>query len=126
MPHSRARFDLVAIRPDSYHRDPLILEHANGSFGPKNPAAGFRSKEAFLMRNPSTTLGQLAELVGGQLQGDSNLPIHGTEVLAEVTAGQITLVDHVDRLKQLNDTPAAAVVVAEKILSEFTASGNEA
>jgi UDP-3-O-[3-hydroxymyristoyl] glucosamine N-acyltransferase len=85
-----------------------------------------RSKEAFLMSNLSTTLGRLAELVGGQLQGDSQLVIHGAEVLAEVAAGQITLVDHADRLKLLNATPAAAVVVAEKILSDFIATGNDA
>ena len=67
------------------------------------------------MSKRSTTLGQLAKLVGGQLQGDSRLAIKGAEVLGEVAAGEITLVDHPDRMKLLNSTPAAAVVLCEKI-----------
>ena len=67
------------------------------------------------MSKRSTTLGQLAELVGGRVQGDSQLPICGANVLAEVVAGEVTLVDHPDRMKLLNSTPAAAVVLSDKI-----------
>ena len=56
------------------------------------------------MSKRTTTLGQLAELVGGRIQGDSHLPIYGAEVLGEVAAGEITLVDHLDRIKHLNTT----------------------
>src|SRR5262245_56251446 len=76
------------------------------------------------MSKQPTTLGQLAELVGGRALGDSNLAIHGAAVLADVVAGEITLVDHVDRLKKLNGTPATAVVLAEKIESEFNAASD--
>ncbi len=76
------------------------------------------------MSKPSTTLGQLAELVGGRLQGDPQVVIRGAAVLGEVAANEITLVDHVDRLKQLNMTPAAAVVLADRIAADFVAAEN--
>jgi UDP-3-O-[3-hydroxymyristoyl] glucosamine N-acyltransferase len=69
-----------------------------------------------------TTLGQLAELVAGQIYGDPAAVICGAGVLREVAANEITLVDHVDRLKHLATTPAAAVVVPEKIAAEFMKS----
>lgn len=68
------------------------------------------------MSKRATTLGQLAELVGGRLQGDSQLSIHGAEVLGEVAAGEITLIDHADRMKHLATTQASAVVLCEKII----------
>ncbi len=77
------------------------------------------------MSKRATTLGQLAELVGGRVQGDPQLPIHGAEVLAEVAAGEITLVDQPERLKNLNSTLAAAVVVSEKIAGELAAGGDD-
>ena len=67
------------------------------------------------MHNRSTTLGQLADLVGGRIQGDPRLPIHGAAVLGEVEAGEITFVDHADRLRRLNSTQAGAVVLSEKV-----------
>jgi UDP-3-O-[3-hydroxymyristoyl] glucosamine N-acyltransferase len=73
------------------------------------------------MTNRTTTLGQLAELVGGRIHGEPQLPIHGAEILAEVAANEITLVDHVDRLKHLNAAPAAAVVVGDRIADEASA-----
>jgi UDP-3-O-[3-hydroxymyristoyl] glucosamine N-acyltransferase len=75
------------------------------------------------MHNRSTTLGQLADLVGGRIQGDPRLPIHGAAVLGEVEAGEITLVDHADRLRRLNSTQAAAVVLSEKVAGELTGVG---
>ncbi len=73
--------------------------------------------------NPTpTTLGQLAELTGGRIQGDPQLAISGAAVLNEVAVGEITFVDHADRLKKLYATPAAAVVLAEKIEGDFLGS----
>jgi len=74
------------------------------------------------MSKRTTTLGQLAELVGGRLQGDSQLAIHGAEVLGEVANGEITLIDHVDRLKHLTTTQASAAVLPEKLVA---AGGND-
>jgi UDP-3-O-[3-hydroxymyristoyl] glucosamine N-acyltransferase len=67
------------------------------------------------MSNRSTTLGQLAELVGGRVIGNPAIAIHAAAVLSEVGDGEITFIDHADRLKQLLATPAVAVVVPEKI-----------
>jgi UDP-3-O-[3-hydroxymyristoyl] glucosamine N-acyltransferase len=67
------------------------------------------------MTDRTTTLGQLAEWVGGKAVGDPATPIHGAAGLGEAEAGQITLVDHPDRLKQLTATQAAAVVISENI-----------
>ena len=67
------------------------------------------------MADRSTTLGRLAELVGGHVQGDAATVILGAGVLSEVAAGEITLIDHADRLKRLATTQATAVVLPEKI-----------
>lgn len=75
------------------------------------------------MQNRSTTLVQLASLVSGRVQGDTECPIHGAAVLGEVVEGEITLVDHCDRLKELKGTHAAAVVISEKAANESAASG---
>src|SRR3954463_2773475 len=71
------------------------------------------------MTNQAITLSKLAELVGGRVHGDAALRICGAAVLGEVQAGEITLVDHLDRLKKLNATLAAAFVTSEKITAEF-------
>src|SRR5215470_15657258 len=78
------------------------------------------------MKKTPISLGQLAELVGGRIYGDAKLLIHGAAVLGEVVAGEITLVDHVDRLKKLSSTQAAAVVLAEKVEGEFLSVGDRA
>jgi UDP-3-O-[3-hydroxymyristoyl] glucosamine N-acyltransferase len=88
--------------------------------GPANPPSF--SKEAALMGEQPSTLGQLAELVGGTLRGDPATPIEGAAVLGEAVAGQITLVDHPDRVKQLATTSPAAVVVPEKISCDWPAA----
>ncbi len=71
------------------------------------------------MHKRSTTLGQLADLVGGQVLGDPQMPVRGAAVLSEVADGEITFVDHVDRIKKLNSTSAAAVVVSNEVASEL-------
>lgn len=75
------------------------------------------------MGDRSTTLGQLASLVGGRVLGDPTTIICGAAVLGEVIANEVTLIDHQDRLKQLATTQAAAVVVPERLLSNSTNSG---
>ncbi len=62
-----------------------------------------------------TTLAQLAELVGGRLNGDRNLPILGAATLNIVQANEISLADHQDRAKELADSPAAAAIVTAKV-----------
>lgn len=57
------------------------------------------------------TLGELAQLVGGTLVGDPDLLIFGASPLATVAAGELTLVDAVERMKKLAGSPAAAAVV---------------
>jgi UDP-3-O-[3-hydroxymyristoyl] glucosamine N-acyltransferase len=67
------------------------------------------------MSRRTTTLGQLAELVGGHVVGDSLTAINSAAVLREVAAGEITFIDQAERLKQLATTQAAAVVAPEKV-----------
>jgi UDP-3-O-[3-hydroxymyristoyl] glucosamine N-acyltransferase len=61
------------------------------------------------------TVGELAELVGGDVAGDAAIAISGAAVLADVQAGQITLVDQLERVKRLASTQAAAVVLPANI-----------
>lgn len=56
------------------------------------------------------TLESLATLVEGRLIGDGTIAITGAAPLGEAVAGQITLVDHVDRLAAFAEHPASAVV----------------
>jgi UDP-3-O-[3-hydroxymyristoyl] glucosamine N-acyltransferase len=74
------------------------------------------------MTEQTTTLGQLAELVGGRLHGNRATPIHGAAVLADVAGEQITFVDRAERLKELANTKAAAVVLPEKIAADWPAA----
>jgi UDP-3-O-[3-hydroxymyristoyl] glucosamine N-acyltransferase len=59
----------------------------------------------------SITLGMLAELVEGQVVGDTATVIRGAAVLREVGRGEITFIDQQERLKQLAATEAAAAVI---------------
>ena len=61
------------------------------------------------------TVGELAELVGGEVAGDATIVVSGAAVLSEVQAGQITLVDQLERVKRLASTQAAAVVLPKNI-----------
>jgi len=74
------------------------------------------------MSDQSATLGQLAELVGGRVQGDSKTAIEGAAILADVVGRQITFVDRAERLKLLAQTQAAAVVVSEKTVTDWPAA----
>ncbi len=63
----------------------------------------------------ATTLGQLAELVGGRVEGDPAVVLRGAAPLGSVQAHEITLIDQPERVKQLAATQAAAAVVPEKL-----------
>jgi UDP-3-O-[3-hydroxymyristoyl] glucosamine N-acyltransferase len=82
------------------------------------------SKEATVISKRSTTLKQLAELVGGRVEGDPTTAIHAANVLSEVTSGEITFVDQPERLKQLTATQAAAVVAPEKLAEHWNAAAD--
>jgi len=74
------------------------------------------------MSERATTLGELADLVSGKVNGDPSTLIHGAAVLGEVTEGEITLIDHADRIKRLASTGAAAVVHPEKVVCDWPAA----
>src|SRR6516162_8688960 len=59
----------------------------------------------------STTLGQLAELVGGQLVGDGGLVVNAARPLGEAGPGDITFVEDAKHAPQLRASRAGAAVV---------------
>jgi UDP-3-O-[3-hydroxymyristoyl] glucosamine N-acyltransferase len=69
-----------------------------------------------------STLGQLARLVGGRVHGDPAIAIHGAATLSDVATGEITFIDHPDRVKRLASTKAAAVVLPESISCDWPAA----
>lgn len=56
-------------------------------------------------------LGDIANLVGGQLNGDACIPISGAAIIRDASAGDITLADRAQLASQLADCRAAAVLV---------------
>lgn len=58
-----------------------------------------------------TTLGELATLVGGRLNGSPSIEIRGAAILDVSVAGEITLVDHADRAPLWQKSAAVAAVV---------------
>lgn len=85
----------------------------------------------------STTLDELARLVGGELLGDPQLGVTGAATLETAGPGQITFVDSSDRAKTLAASPADAalvprdfppaskpVIVVDDVLASFTAIVN--
>ncbi len=56
-------------------------------------------------------LGDIANLVGGQLNGDAAIPISGAAIIRDASAGDITLADRAQLANQLADCRAAAVLV---------------
>jgi UDP-3-O-[3-hydroxymyristoyl] glucosamine N-acyltransferase len=106
--------DLVETGARRYHPTPA----GNHSFD--------WSKERAAMSTHATTLGQLAELVGGRIVGDPATAIKAAEVLSEVAVGEITFIDQPERLKQLAATQASAVLAPEKIAEAWLGSENAA
>lgn len=66
----------------------------------------------------TATLSELAMLTGGDAAGDPTLRLTGAAPLGEASAGEITLVDHADRLPALVQSPAAAVVTPAGVVVE--------
>src|SRR5262245_58826260 len=66
------------------------------------------------MSEKSALVGELAELVGGDVEGNPDTLIRGAAPLASVGPGQITLIDQPERVRQLTSIPAAAVVLPKK------------
>ncbi|MEX0818205.1 MAG: UDP-3-O-(3-hydroxymyristoyl)glucosamine N-acyltransferase [Pirellulaceae bacterium] len=60
-------------------------------------------------------LGDIANLVGGQLNGDAGIPISGAAIIRDATAGDITLADKPQLANQLADCLAAAVLVPPEV-----------
>jgi UDP-3-O-[3-hydroxymyristoyl] glucosamine N-acyltransferase len=60
----------------------------------------------------TSTVRELAALVGGEVHGDGSLPIHAARALSDAGAGHITFADTVRHLHQLHDCHASAAVVS--------------
>jgi UDP-3-O-[3-hydroxymyristoyl] glucosamine N-acyltransferase len=58
-----------------------------------------------------STVRELAALVGGEVHGDGDLPIHAARSLRDAAAGHITFADNDRHLAALHDCPATAAVV---------------
>src|SRR5512135_1416865 len=59
-----------------------------------------------------TTLGDIAALVGGELEGDGSLAIRGVAGIKEAGPGDITFLSNPKYLKDLGATRASAVILA--------------
>ena len=59
----------------------------------------------------NTTLGDIAERIGGQLEGAPETLISGAAILRDATASDLTLADDPKLLDQLSGCPAAAALV---------------
>ena len=60
-------------------------------------------------------LGDIANLVGGQLNGDAGIPISGAAIIRDADAGDITLADKPQLANKLSDCRAAAVLVPPEV-----------
>lgn len=57
------------------------------------------------------TLGELADIAGGTLDGDPRMIIRGAKSLYAAVPGEISFLDHAHRVKFLDESPASAFVV---------------
>lgn len=69
----------------------------------------------FSRGSQSTTLADLADLVGGCLVGDGSLPITGAETIDLARQGEITLADHPNLAQPLGQSQASAAVISADI-----------
>lgn len=67
------------------------------------------------MPGTENTVGQLAELVKGQVQGDGSTIVTGAAVLTDARQGDVTFVDGERYVRHIQTTPAAAVIVPENL-----------
>lgn len=63
----------------------------------------------------ATTLAELANLVGGKLIGDGSIELTGAATLDAAGPGDISLADRADRARDLQQSAAAAAIVAEDV-----------
>src|SRR5690348_17152830 len=63
----------------------------------------------------ASSLAELAELVGGSVTGDGQLPITGAATLSAARAGDITLLDSSEKLARLAHSGASAVVAPHSL-----------
>ena len=56
-------------------------------------------------------LSEIAQLVGGELHGDGDIPIHGAAIIRDAAQGEITLADKRQLADELSNCRASAVVV---------------
>lgn len=60
-------------------------------------------------------LGDIAELIGGDLHGDAAIPITGASIIRDAGAGDVTLADSEQAAKALSGCEAAAVIVPPEV-----------
>jgi UDP-3-O-[3-hydroxymyristoyl] glucosamine N-acyltransferase len=65
---------------------------------------------------PTKTLGELAQYVGGQVRGDSNIPISAAATLGRADKGDISFLSNEKYEKQLYTTKASAVIVGKETI----------
>src|SRR5262245_65893335 len=63
----------------------------------------------------TSTVRDLAALVGGEVYGDGDLPILAARPLREAQPGHVTFVDHEKHLPDLYASPASAAVVTPDV-----------
>ena len=61
------------------------------------------------------TLGELAQLVGGELRGDGSLAISGAAIIDSSQSGDVTLADRADRARGLAACRATAVIASRSV-----------
>ncbi len=64
------------------------------------------------------SLVEIAELVGGRVTGDDTLAITAVSPIDNIAAGSIVYADGQDKLKKVENSAAAAVLVSDKLSSE--------
>lgn len=71
----------------------------------------------------AVTLSELAQLVHGSVIGDGRLEIQGAATLDAAVAGEVTLIDHADKLPVLEASPAAAAVIPRGVELNANSAG---
>lgn len=65
--------------------------------------------------NKSYTLSELAETIGGKVDGDGSLVIHSAAPIETASNGDITFITNEKYLKHLNTTKASAIILDEQV-----------
>lgn len=63
-------------------------------------------------------LQEIADMLGGQLHGDGELPIQGATIIRDAQSGDITLADNAKLAGQLSQSKASAVIVSRNFTPE--------